>query len=157
MSKTPFVLQALKILGLEEMLKLSEVLHTKKIPLKKVVGQDLVIWDDHPASGTKKDLPLQEEAKVLFFPEIPATAPAPSAETQESVAQEQEVAATESDLYLWRQELNKQHSEKASQQSALKGYRKTNEIYLVKSKDENGKTQVRYAAIEGVLVNKKQA
>lgn len=153
MSKTPFVLRALQILGLEEVLKLSEVLHSKKIPLKKVVGQDLVVWDEGE-SGPKK-APVQEEAKVLLF-----TPPSPPLESPSEVNEtnsQDDPAATQSDLYIWHQEMNKQCSEKAYQQEAMRGYKKTTEIYVIKTKDESGKTQLRYASTEGVLINKKQA
>ena len=149
MSKTPYVLHALKILGLEEMLKLSEVLHTKKIPLQKAAGQDFVIFDEvlHEAPN----VPKQEDAKILTFPKAKAEAPAPA----ESDQVNENEASTESDLFLWHQEVNKHQSEKGSQQGALKGYKRNNEIFVVKTKDENGKIQVRHASTEGVLVNKK--
>lgn len=155
MSKTPFVLQALQILGPEEMLKLSEVIHVKKVPLKKVAGEDLVVWDEEELK-TKKEA-VQEEAKLLLFtppqsPPAPEVSP-PSPELKPLDGE----APTESDLHIWHREMNKQFSEKAHQQEAARGYKKTNEIYAIKTKDETGKTQVRYASTEGVLINKKQA
>lgn len=58
----------MNILGLEEILKLSEVLRIKQVPLKKAAGEELVTW-----SETQEEVPRSEpkppsEAKVLAFP-----------------------------------------------------------------------------------------
>jgi hypothetical protein len=152
--KTPYVLLALQILGLEEILKLSKVLNTKKIPLKKAVGQDLIVWDEDDLS-TKKET-VQEEAKILLF--SPPTEVVPLAPTSPcDTKTQQDESSTQSDLYIWHREINKQSSEKAHQKEALQGYKKTTEIYVIKTKDDSGKTQFRYASTEGVLINKKQA
>ncbi len=44
----PFVLRALKILGLEEILNIAEVPKMKKTALKKAAGEELISWDDEP-------------------------------------------------------------------------------------------------------------
>ena len=40
---------------------------------------------------------------------------------------------------------------------AFKGYRKSTEMYVVKTPTHEGKDKIRFASTNGVLVNKKQA
>lgn len=158
MAKSSFVLRALKILGLEEMLKLSEVLHVKQTSLKKAAGEELIVWDDAPTENTPRH--PREEAKVLEFQrkktihELPKfqEAPEPKAKEEEPVP-----GLITSDLVLWQRELSKQTPEAASKTDAFKGYRKSTEMYVVKTSTPEGKDKIRFASTNGVLVNKKQA
>ena len=160
----PFVLYALRILGLEEMLKLSEVLHVKQVPLKKAAGEELIVWSDeapqkHIHADKKEE---QEEAKVLPFKrnqsEFQPLGEAPPANSEgKSDDGEPTPGLFPSELVLWQRELTKDSSAPLNKQEAQKGYRKSNEMYVVKSTDLDGKEKIRFASTKGILVNKKQA
>ena len=156
MSKTPFVLRALKILGLEEMLKLSEVLHVKQVPLKKAAGEDLIVWDDAPTIAPK--IQKQEDAKVLNFPKktINDLAPMPEASPETDDDKDRPNFLT-SDLVLWQREIAKSTGDNVQKLDAFKGYKKSTEMYVVKTPTPEGKDKIRFASTNGVLVNKKQA
>ena len=158
MSKSSFVLKALKILGLEEMLKLSEVLHVKQVPLKKAAGEDLIVWDDASESIPKKA--QQEEARILAFPKkssindlTPYREEAPDAPAEDNEAH----TLLTSDLVLWQREIAKSSGESSHKMDAFKGYKKSTEMYVVKTPTIDGKDKIRFASTNGVLVNKKQA
>lgn len=167
MSKSSYVLQALNILGLEEILKLSEVLHAKQVPLKKAAGEELIVWNtpaEAPAKPVKK-----EEGKVLAFPKRAITDyPELEEDLQEqSAAKEPREKLTEnlsgneqlmpSDIILWQRELMKDSDEAIQKLDAMKGYQKSTQMYVVKSHLADGKEKIRFASTNGVLINKKQA
>ena len=158
MPKTSYVLQALKILGLEEMLKLSEVLHVKQVPLKKAAGGELIAWDDADQKPSPKKSSEREEAKVLAFPKktinelIPMQEEAPSKDDEDGSSN-----LLTSDVILWQRELTKQSGETSHKMDAFKGYKKSTEMYVVKTPSLEGKDKIRFASTNGVLVNKKQA
>jgi hypothetical protein len=154
LSKSSFVLRALKILGLEEMLKLSEILHAKEAPLKMAAGEELIAWND--ASEKKPHKTKSDEGKVLAFPKktIQDMARLPEEETQ---APEDPQTLFHSDLVLWQREISKQSGDNIHRQDAFKGYKKSTEMYVVKESSVDGKDKIRFASTNGVLVNKKQA
>lgn len=156
MSKPSFVLRALKILGLEEMLKLSEVLHVKQAPLKKAAGEELIVWDDAPAAVPKKT--SKEEARVLSFPKktIHDLAPMPEEVPDKEDDKERPNFLT-SDMVLWQREIAKTNGDNVHKLDAFKGYKKSTEMYVVKTPTPEGKDKIRFASTNGVLVNKKQA
>jgi hypothetical protein len=153
--KSSYVLQALKILGLEEMLKLSEVLHMKQAPLKKVAGEDLIIWDTAPAKEpVKKEA---KEAQVLNFPKRP---PSESNQVSSEVKEEDEEVPglIHSEIVLWQREVARQTSDIVHRLDAYKGYTQSTVMYVVKEPaTDGGPDKNRLAATSGVLVNKKQA
>jgi hypothetical protein len=155
------VLRALKILGLEEMLKLSEVLQVKQVPLKKVAGGEHIVWDEEPPKENFSRAP-QKEATVLPFPQKNPPSAA-SVNLHDHLAVEASVSEgsthnlVEMDMLLWQRELARTTEESFHKQEAFKGYKKATEIYSVKSKDLDGKDKVRFANTNAVLVNKKQA
>jgi hypothetical protein len=158
MAKTSFVLHALRILGLEEMLKLSEVLQVKQIPLKKVAGDDLVTWDDEAGSLPKK---AQPEAKVLEFPKERSFRPGPTSldkevETSEK-SEDPSLNIYPSEILIWQRELGKDSGELLHKKDAVKGYKRATDMYVVKTQGLEGKETIRFATTNGVLVNKKQA
>lgn len=158
MSKTSFVLQALKILGLEEMLKLSQVLHVKQVPLKKAAGEELIVWDEAPEKPAKKlSTGPEPEENVLPFPKksINDLAPAYTPESEEEEGEKDHLLSSE--LVLWQREINRQASDDIHKKEAFKGYRKSTEMYVVKTSTVEGKDKIRFAATDGVLINKKQA
>lgn len=156
MSKSSFVLRALKILGLNEMLKLSEVLHVKQSSLKKVAGEDLVVWDDAPLEYHQE---TQKEAQILEFPKKKTIHDLPAFEDHvEEVPQEGPgPSIMTSDLVLWQREVSRSSDASSHKLDALKGYRRLTEMYVVKSPAAEGKEKIRFASTNGVLVNKKQA
>lgn len=154
-AKSTFVLRALKILGLEEMLKLSQVLHVKQVPLKKAAGEDLIVWDDAPTIAPKKP---EVEAKVLSFPKKTIQDLAPMPEENPEIDDDKEKPNfLTSDMVLWQREIAKNSGENVHKLDAFKGYKKSTEMYVVKTPTPEGKDKIRFASTNGVLVNKKQA
>jgi hypothetical protein len=155
LAKTSFVLQALKILGLEEMLKLSEVLKVKRVPVKKAAGAELIVWDEADPKTPKKHVP--ETGKVLAFPKKSINDLMPLQEETPEAKEESTSDLLTSDVILWQRQLTKETNENVSKNDAIKGYKKSTEMYVVKTPAEEGKTKIRFASTNGVLVNKKQA
>jgi len=158
-SKSTFVLRALKILGLDEMLKLSQVLHVKQVPLKKAAGEELIVWDDAPSAVPSTSPKKSEgEAKVLNFPKktIQDLTPMPE-ENPEQADDKERPSFLTSDMVLWQREIAKSNGENVHKLDAFKGYKKSTEMYVVKTPTPEGKDKIRFASTNGVLVNKKQA
>lgn len=155
LAKSSFVLRALKILGLEEMLKLSAILQIKEPVLKKAAGDELIVWDDAsvPVLEKKKNT---EDGKVLTFPKktIQDMAKLPEPEGKPG---EEPSSLLHSDLVLWQREISKQSGDNVHRLDAFKGYKKSTEMYVVKESSVDGKDKIRFASTNGVLVNKKQA
>jgi hypothetical protein len=158
LAKTSFVFQALKILGLEEMLNLSEILHAKQVPLKRAAGEELISWDEpFEKSAGKKFSRHDGDAKILEFPKksINDLVPLPEANPD---ADEQNVPnLLNSELILWQREIAKSSEETDKKANAFKGYKKASEMYVVKTPTAEGKDRIRFASTNGVLINKKQA
>jgi hypothetical protein len=156
LSDTSFVLRALKILGLEDMQKLSAVLHVKQVPLKKAAGGELIVWDETEEKPAKP-AHRQEEAKILNFPKKTITDLAPMPEEANATEEGEPVSLIHSDVVLWQREISRQSGEVVQKQDAFKGYQKSTEMYVVKTPTPEGKDRIRFAATNGILVNKKQA
>lgn len=161
LAQSSYVLRALKILGLEEMLKLSEVLHVKQVPLKKAAGEELIVWDDAvepqaspPSRDRSKD---KEEGKVLAFPKKTINDLAPLSEDPPPSEEEEAPSFLSSDLVLWQREIAKHTGDNIHRLDAFKGYKKSTEMYVVKTPGPEGKDKIRFASTNGVLINKKQA
>lgn len=157
MAKSTYVLRALKILGLEEMLKLSEVLHVKQVPLKKAAGEELIVWDDAPEKTEPVPSRESPQGKILSFPKKTINDLAPLPEHPEGVQEEEVPGFIGSDLVLWQREISRHSGDNIHKLDALKGYKKSTEMYVVKSSDKEGKDKIRFASTNGILVNKKQA
>lgn len=157
MANTPFVLKALKILGPEEILKLSEVLQIKRAPLKQAAGGEFIVWDD--AVDGKPEKPQEESlAKVLpFTKKSVLNVPSLPDPALEQAPQNESETLIHSDLILFQRERGKELSAKGHQLDASHGYKKATEMYVVKTTDIDGKDKIRFAQINGVLVDKKQA
>jgi hypothetical protein len=165
LAKPSYVLQALNILGLEEILKLSEVLHAKQVSLKKAAGEELIVWNT-PAKKPEKKA-KKEEAKVLPFPtraitdypELEEDAPDHSLAEERAAAENfsENEHVMPSDIILWQRELMKDSDEAIQKLDAMKGYQKSAQMYVVKSHLADGKEKIRFASTNGVLINKKQA
>lgn len=158
MSQSTFVLRALRVLGPEEILKLTQVVH-QQVPLKKAVGEELIFWEDEPVKDTKK-----AGAKVLPFGKKEqsdrplldiALGSSPASEGENEKKEEESIQY--SDIVLWQREIAKGAEASSHKIDAVKGYKKSTEMYVVKSLSEEGKEKIRFASTDGVLVNKKQA
>ncbi|WP_408098248.1 hypothetical protein ACJVC5_04865 [Peredibacter sp. HCB2-198] len=168
MAKSSFVLRALKILGLEEMLKLSEVLHVKQAPLKKAAGEELIVWDEEPVQKPVKRTvsaptsgPQEREvteARVLNFPKKSIADLAPQVEEERPEdAKTEDSTFLSSEVVLWQREIARSTETAVHKLDAFKGYHKATEMYVVKTPTVDGKDKIRFAETNGVLINKKQA
>lgn len=155
MSKPSFVLHALKILGPEEVLKLSQVLRIKQVPLKKAAGEELIVWDDAPEEPKKKV--IAEENNVLSFPKKTVHDHAPLQPEMKESEEEEGPGLITSELVLWQREMSRHNEDNVHKMDAFKGYKKSNEMYVVKESNKEGKDSIRFASTNGVLINKKQA
>jgi len=167
LAKTSYVLRALTILGLEEMLKLSEVLSVKQVPFKKVAGEELIVWNDDDPLPDRPSGQADEDAKILVFTKQKnVNEVASSYDLNPAKAEEKEKKGREdetvphvitSDLILWQREMSRESGEAIQKLGAVKGYQRSNEMYVVKSLTPEGKEKIRFATTNGILVNKKQA
>jgi hypothetical protein len=146
--KTTFVLRALKLLVPEEILKLSEILYEKHHHLKKVAGDDIVVSDNAVV------LP-QKEAKILKFSKN--SKESGRQESQQSSGTSSEEAMDSSDLLLWQRDLAKQSGESLQKSEALRRYKASTDMYVIKETAPEGKDKHRFPATNGVLIDKKQA
>ena len=157
-----FVLNALRIIGLEEILKLSQAALIKPVMLKKAAGEDLVVWDDAPGPEDHKAAIADPVlAKVLPFKkslsEFEDAIDLKPAAGEHGKPDEVPINIQSTELMLWGRELGKDLSDPALKKNGSKEYAKSADIYIVKTAALEGKEKFRFAATNGVLVNKKQA
>jgi hypothetical protein len=161
LGKTPFVLQALTLLGFEEMLKLSEIVQGQRLPLKKAAGEELIVWEETPGLTSTAGSQDAGSAKVLPFPSKDGFAPPfPFTPAEEDLSEEDltQVKVYPSDLLLWQRELSKEASTQVQKLDAFKGYQKLTQIFVVKNQQgQESKEKSRIASTNGILINKKQA
>jgi hypothetical protein len=156
-----YVLRALKILGLEEIVRLSQVLKVKPAMMKKAAGQELVSWSD--ASDQAEVNRAQESPPLATI--LPFKKELPRREQEESSTPSDPAQSTDaeipnlvsSEFILWQRELTKDVSSPLMSKEAVKGYSKSTEMYVVKTPSADGTDKIRFASTKGVLVNKKQA
>jgi hypothetical protein len=150
-AKRSFVFQALSLLGPEEILNLTRVLLQSKVVFKKAAGAESVLIPNVPIDSSAP----KAEAKVLSFPvpKEPLKDPPPE---NKKVDDQSSRGLGGSDLLLWQNDAKKD-SGGAQKREALKKYQKTTQTFAVKSEDTDGKTKLRFADTNGVLVDKKQA
>ncbi len=158
MAKSSFVLRALNLLGLDDILKLSEILHVKQIIRQKAAGEELIVWEESEVSTPQAPpvaKPTEAEAKVLEFPAFKKHIP----EKTVAEGEESEEASTlvSSDLVMWQRELGRQTGERLHKRDAFKGYNRSTEMLVASDTSSEGKPKSRIVATNGVLVNKKQA
>lgn len=155
-----FVLRALRVFGLEEMLNLAEARRVKTSLMKRAAGEELVVWDDVPETTTKVKVAIPETSdNVLPFQKktvIKDVEPLPDPAMKES-SEGETTTLLSSEFILWQRELTKDSGAPLSKKDAVKGYSKATEMYVVKTPDVEGKEKIRFASTNGVLVNKKQA
>jgi hypothetical protein len=156
-----YVLRALKILGLEEIVRLSQVLKVKPAMMKKAAGQELVSWSDASDQAEVHQVPDSPPLATIlpFKKEQPRREPEQNS-TPNDPAQSTEVEIpnlVSSEFMLWQRELTKDVSSPLMSKEAVKGYSKSTEMYVVKTPSADGTDKIRFASTKGVLVNKKQA
>lgn len=157
-----FVLNALRIIGLEEILKLSQAALIKPVMLKKAAGEDLVVWDD-ASESEEHSKPLADPvlAKILPFKkslnEFETHIESGPSSGEHRKADEVPINIQSTELMLWGRELGKDLSDPSFKKNGAKEYAKSADIYIVKTTALEGKEKFRFAATNGVLVNKKQA
>jgi hypothetical protein len=158
-----YVLKALKLLSLDEILKLATAVKVKSGLLKKAAGQELVSWEDSPSPDEaridKNSLPPSPDFKAPADI-LPFKRPEKKEEaiTEENEGVKEHTSLVSGEFILWHREMNKDAAVGPSQtKEAIKGYMKSNEMYVVKTPSSDGKDKIRFAATQGVLINKKQA
>ncbi len=162
MAKTSFVLRALNLLGLEDILNLSEILHVKQIVRKKAAGEELIVWEETEDTVHTKPLNLKapdQDAKILDFPKVATQLPHTPAQISPSDSEqgEETYALMPSELVMWQRELGRQTGERQHKRDAFNGYSKATEMFVAKDTGAEGKPKNRVVSTNGVLVNKKQA
>ncbi len=160
MSEKSFVLRALKILGLEEILKLSELLKRSQSSLKKVVPTETSQED---ASYEETSRPLEKGLpEVLIFPtkpQVPNSDLIPEGEGPKFQLNHEinDKLTDESELFLLQHEYSKLHEGNIQRLDALREYQKTAQTYQIQQKSEGGKSVRKIISTNGILINKKQA
>jgi hypothetical protein len=159
MGKPSFILQALGVLSMEDIHRITSIVHEKQAIHKKAAGGELVFWEDPPSGSTPKKKTQEsregnEEAKVLpfssnqFFKE----------KVTENITKEEEPTnLVSTDSILWQREMSKNAEGSMQKTEALGRYKRSTEMYVVKTHDETGKEKLKFASTDGVLINKKQA
>lgn len=152
---SPYVLRALCILGPEEILKLAHVLNREEVSFKKASGDDVVFWKQERSGAKKKESGPKNEAKILHF-----TRPTPVIEERSQnipIESSDDSNILSSEVILIQREITRETSNESHKAAAKSGYSRANEMYVVKSKEIDGKQKIRFASTNGVLINKKQA
>lgn len=160
-TKQSSILQALQIIGPEEILKLAQIL-SRTMSVKRVVGDDFDLWDDAPQGSPK--LNKKPEGKVLPFPKsspLSATeAPRPAVEETHGELPDEDSELPHflgAEAALLHREISREADEAIQKLQAKQGYRKTAELLIVKTKTQGGKEKLSFVSTRGVLVDKKQA
>ncbi len=157
-----FVLKALRILGLEEILKLSKAAFVKPVLMKKAAGEDLIVWSDAPESEVVASAADEKSATVLPFKKHASdfskfSEPVSEQDKAKVLSPEAPCSFHSSEFMLWNRELAKDTSSPVLKKEAVKEYARSTEMYVVKTATVEGKEKIRFAHTNGVLVDKKQA
>lgn len=156
-----YVLRALKILGLEEIVRLSQVIKVKPSMMKKAAGEELVSWSDASDQAELNRPPEPAQlGTILPFKKEPPKSDQLERPTSADPAQSNDTEIpniVSSEFMLWQRELSKDVSAPLMSKEAVKGYSKSTEMYVVKTPSIDGTDKIRFASTKGVLVNKKQA
>jgi hypothetical protein len=157
-----YVLKALRILGLEEILKLSKAAFVKPVPMKRAAGEDLIVWSDAPEtldSATDNDehmatiLPFKKQLSDFTTVNESDLEPA----KLKDQTSEPSNSIQSSEYILWNREQSKDANSPVLKKEAAKEYARSTEMYVVKTSTVKGKEKIRFANTNGVLVDKKQA
>lgn len=157
-----YVLKALRIFGLEEMLKLSQSALVKPVMMKKAAGEDLIVWSDASEGEANAKAPEEKLAVVLPFKKqlsdfAKISEPVSESDHLNDSTPESSSPIYSSEFMLWNKELVKESSVPVLKKEAVKEYARSAEMYVVKTSTVEGKDKIRFASTNGVLVDKKQA
>ncbi len=154
MARKSSILKAFNLLGPSEILKIAHVLGEWSPSLKKVAGDDLVVWDDAsahpPKEKTAEIIPFPEKKEAREIPLEPLHQETPQGESEKS-----HIYSSES--LLMSREMSHRAQENMTKLTARKGYQGSSEILMLKSKDLSGKSKTVFASTKGILVDKKLA
>lgn len=151
-----FVLKALRILSLDEMKRLSEILKVRVSAPKKAAGGELIVWDDEEEVSEHQPAP-EKNATIIPFPKKTINEIEPLEIKNQDAVSDDQSSFVHTDLMLWQREISRHSDENVHRNEAFKGYKKSTEMYIVKESTIDGKDKIRFASTNGVLVNKKQA
>ena len=155
-----FVLRALRILGLEEILKLSKAAFVKPALMKRAAGEDLIVWNDAPETQDIHTGPEDEsKGKVLPFKKNLADFAKSEFDAEKAKAESSEAQSSmqSTEYVLWNREQTQAANSPVLKKEAAKEYARSTEMYVVKTSTVEGKEKIRFANTNGVLVDKKQA
>lgn len=141
------VLEYLKILVPEQILKLIKTSQKKGVPLKKVAGESFVLLEDEIVQAPKE---RKKTAQVIPFPSKPS-----GAENNElDDAKKEEFQHC--DLVLMTKQFRDQSTGHVLKIEGHLGYKKISQGHFVKfTKVQN--REARFILTQGILVDKKQA
>jgi hypothetical protein len=149
-----YVLNALRVFGQEQILKLSRIANSSGSIFKKVAGDEFEGWNNAPEETPDDSPKNQISDNVLPF--RPAkNSISESAELPSESKESPEFSSSE--FILWQRELSRETGNPQQKIEAVKGYTKATEMYVVKTPTIEGKDKIRFASTNGVLVDKKQA
>lgn len=157
MKNNSAVLRAFSLIGPEEILKLSQVLHVAT-GLKKVVGESYTLWDEGPA----RPAPSRPLGKVLQFPINKSSVPESEAVPEPHLKPPADGKVFDAPFItgeaavLYRQ-ISREAEEHLQKCAAKTGYQKAGAVLMVKTPIEGGREKVHFASTNGVLVDKKSA
>lgn len=126
--------------------------------MKKAAGAELIVWSDAPEEEKPQQKATESTDNVLPFKKQNQFSPEPLACAEEngvSPPSEESKNFYSSEFMLWQRELSKDVT--GNHKEAAQGYARSTEMYVVKTTTLEGKEKIRFAATNGVLVNKKQA
>lgn len=157
-----YVLKALRIFGLEEMLKLSKSALVKPALMKRAAGEDLIVWNDASEDEAQAKPSEDKLAVVLPFKKqlsdfSKISEPLSDPNQSKEAAPEASSPIYSSEFMLWNKELNKESTVPVLKKEAVREYARSAEMYVVKTATVEGKDKIRFASTNGVLVDKKQA
>jgi hypothetical protein len=157
-----YVLKALRIFGLEEILKLSKSALVRPSLMKRAAGEDLIVWNDASDEEIQAKSPEEKLAIVLPFKNRSGDCnkiSEPQSETNKIKGPPLEASTQiySSEFMLWGKELSKESSSAILKKDAAKEYARSTEMFVVKTSTVDGKDKIRFASTNGVLVDKKQA
>jgi len=155
LSKKSFVLQALNIYDLDDVLQLSSILLEKRVPLKRVAGESfefsLETSVDNMGSRSEKKTIKSDNIASLKLVDL-------DARKKEKEEQERKDfdSKLNSELLLWQREASKNPGDSIKKVDAAQGYKQNSQIYIVNQDTSEGKNKLKFASTRGVLVDKKQ-
>jgi len=151
LSKKSFVLKALYIYDLDDVLQLCSILLEKKVPLNRAVGDGFETMGSNMGTRSAKKTTKADNIASLKLVDL-------DARKKEKEEQERKEFDTKlnSELLLWQREASKAPGDSIKRVDAANGYKQSSQLYVVKQETSDGKNKLKFASTRGVLVDKKQ-